>query len=144
MKRSKWSDEISGLIPGIDASQYADAFGLGVILWRGIWYSAAMDWSRYRRRIWEMYGNWLQSAARRSRDLNAFISNFARLATLREVGTNVDEREAVAAMLALPPDEQRRIIRQFRENTPIITTLVRLYRDKHRAELEAQMEEAYS
>lgn len=144
MKRSQWRDEISDLIPGIDASQYADAFGLGVILWRGVWYSASMDWSRYRRRIWEMYANWLQSAARRSRDLNAFMSNFARFATLREIGTNVDEREAVASMLAMPPNEQRRIIRQFRENTAVITTLVRLYRDRHRAELESQMNEEYS
>lgn len=128
---------LSELVPGLEIEPYYDAWRLLVILWRALWYESRTNWRAYARRIWQMFADRVKASARMARDLDGFLANMARAFALPTVGGNLEERTEIARLLALPPDEQRRILRQLRQNTPVLVMLLRLYRDKRKEELEA-------
>ncbi|RMG91199.1 MAG: hypothetical protein D6706_18445 [Chloroflexi bacterium] len=137
-------EDLQDIIPGLDTDRYLYALQLLEILWRSIWWSSTADWGRYRREIWTMFANWTRSSARRSRDISGFLANFSRYAQLQAIGTNAEEREVIARLLALPYDEQRQIIRQFRNEGSTIHGIFRVYRDARKTEIEAiRSEESY-
>lgn len=127
---------------GLDADRYYDPWRLLIILWYSIWWTSEVDWSPYRRRIWSLFGEWIASAARRSNDLNRFLSLFARVAALRYVGRNEEERQRVLEFLALPEERQRRIVAQLREDTPILLALVMEFTRKHKFQEEETDDDA--
>jgi len=131
-------EELTGLAPGLDVEQYYDAWRLLVILWRGVWYGSRTNWRIYARRIWSIFSDRVRAAARMGRGLEGFLSHIARSLDLPNVGTNTDERAEIARLLALPEENQRRIVRQLRDNLPVLIMLLRLYRDKRREELEGK------
>lgn len=138
-----YRDELEALAQGLDVNRYYDAWRLVLLLWRGLWYDATTDWSRYRTRIWGMFTERVQSAAMTSGDLDAFLSRVARLLSLRSLGLNEDDRQELARLLALPNAEKRAIMRQLREDTPVLVALVRRWRDvsKEARDLERKFEE---
>jgi len=134
-------DELAELAPGLDVERYYDAWQLLVILWRALWYGSRTNWRRYARRIWSIFADRVRAAARMGRGLPGFLSQIARMLDLANVGNNADERAEVARMLALPEAEQRRSVRQLRDDLPVLIMLLRLYRDRRKEELEAQDEQ---
>jgi len=131
-------EELAGLAPGLDVEQYYDAWRLLVILWRGLWYGSRTNWRPYARRIWSIFSSRVRAAARMGRGMDGFLSQVARSLDLVVVGTNKKERAEVTRLLALPEEEQRRILYQLRNNLPVLVMLLRLYRDKRKEELEAR------
>jgi len=117
---------------GLAEDEYYATWRLLLVLWYSLWWSSNKDWSQYRRRIWDLFSNHITSAARRSSDLRRFLSLFARSAGLRHVGRDERERRLVFDYLALPDDEQRRIVEQFREEMPILKALVQEFTRKHK------------
>lgn len=129
--------DLETLAPGIDAPRYYDAWSLLVILWRSLWFASRTDWGRYRARIWDMFGDRVRAAARMGRGLDGFLAHVSRSFDLAAIGANEDERQTVAALLALPEPDQRQIVYQLRNNLPVLLLLLRLYRDQRKAEMEA-------
>lgn len=105
------------------------AIELAWLLWRSIWYNSTQDWGPYRRRIWDMYTARLRSAARMSRHLGEFVSQFCRAFAIPTPGATPDEREHIQAILDLPPTEHRAALQCFLTQLPVITLYVRLRRD---------------
>lgn len=130
-------EELEAIVPGIAVEEYYDAWRLLVILWRGLWYGSRMNWRKYARRIWSIFSDRVRAAARMGRGLNGFLAQVARMLMMDNVGGNAEERAEVARLLALPEEEQRRIVRQLRDETPILIMLLRLYRDKRKEKFEA-------
>jgi len=133
-------EDLSDLVPGIDVARYYDAWRLLVILWRGLWYGSQTDWSRYARRIWSIFPDRVRAAARMGRGLDGFLAQIARMLTLNGIGGNAEERAEIARLLSLPEAEQRHIVHQLRDETPVLIMLLRLYRDKRKEELETRTE----
>lgn len=125
------------LAPGLSEERYYRAWRLLIILWRGLWWGSTTNWSRYRARIWEMFPNWLLSAARRGRDLSSFLSGYCKVAHIPIAGSNENERTIIAEYMALPEHDQRAILRQVREELPVLMALLRLYRDRKKEEMES-------
>lgn len=120
---------LEDIAPGMDISRYYDGFRLVAMLWRSLWYNSDTDWGRYRIRIWGMFTDRVQSAARTTGNLASFLSRIAKMLDLSGIGVNDDDRAEVVRMLALPEPEQRELMRALREDTPVLVALVRRWRD---------------
>lgn len=105
------------------------AIELAWLLWRSVWHNSTQDWGSYRRRIWDMYTARLRSAARMSRHLGEFVSQFCRAFAIPTPGATPDEREHIQAILDLPPAEHRAVLQCFLTQLPVVTLYVRLRRD---------------
>ena len=121
-------------MPGYE--EYYPAWMLLCILWRGMWNRSLIDWSGYRRRGWEIFASRIRRAVRTGRGLVGLLAEAARGLGLADVGSNADERKAVAALLALPLKQQRALLYQLRNDLPVLMMLLRLYRDQVREERE--------
>lgn len=132
--------DLKDVAPGIDVDRYYDSWRMLLMLWRGMWNSSRTDWSRYRRTAWPMFNGWCVSAARRARDLSRFLSNFARLADIPQIGTNEDERAVVRDLLGLPEERQRAMLRQIRSDMPVLSGLVRRYQQIRHEERSESLE----
>jgi len=128
---------------GLDPARYYDAWRLLLVLWYSVWWCSNVDWSQYRRMtIWPRFSNWVTSAARRSSDLQRFLSAFARSAKLTAVGKNAAERHLVLTyFLALPDERQRQIVGQYRDDMPILVAFVREFSVKYRKTDEEDLDD---
>lgn len=129
--------DLSAVAPGVDTERYFHAWALLVILWRSLWFASRTDWSRYRSRIWDLFGDRVRAAARMGRGMDGFLAHVSKSFDLAAIGANEDERQTVAALLALPEPDQRQIVHHLRNNLPVLLLLLRLYRDQRKAEIEA-------
>jgi len=136
-----YRSELEAIAQGIDINRYYDAWRLVLMLWRSVWYHSATDWSRYRVKIWGMFTERVQSAARTSGDLDGFLSRCARLLNLTAVGGNADDRAEIVRLLALPPRARRELMRQLREDTPVLVALVRRWRDEMNGTDDSEQEQ---
>ena len=128
--------ELEAIAQGIDVNRYYDAWRLMLILWRSVWYHSATDWSKYRLRIWGMFTERIESAARTAGDLDGFLSRAARFLNLTAIGGNEDDRREITRLLALPARERRALMRQLREDTAVLVALVRRWRDENKQAFE--------
>jgi len=124
-----YREELAALAQGLDVNRYYDAWRLLLLLWRTMWWHSSVDWSKYRRTIWGMFSDRVSQAARTTGDLDGFLSRVARFLSLTEVGANEDDRQELLRLLALSDQARRDIMRQLREDTPLLTALVRRWRD---------------
>ena len=140
----EYREELASYSIGLDVERFYDAWRLLIILWRSIWFCSNTDWGRYRQTIWDRFGKWITSAARRSRDLAGFLAVFARDARLAAVGANEEDREWLIGLVALPYQRQRQMIRQLREDTCLLVALVKEFQKRNKEEredhLKSQME----
>jgi len=116
---------------GMDEARYYHAWRLLLILWYSVWWCSRVDWSQYRMTIWQRFSDWVTSAARRSDDLQRFMSTFARQASLTHIGKNESERELALTFLALDTAEQRAILQMYRDDMPVLVAFVRLFTKKY-------------
>lgn len=125
-------EDLSRCAPGLDPQKYFLSWRLLLMLWKNMWNNSRTDWSRYRKTAWPMFNGWCLSAARRSRDLARFMSNFAKAADVPQVGSNDDERDFIIFLLGLAPEEQRKLLAQIRNDVAVISGLVRRYQQQQR------------
>ena len=134
MARTNYRRLLADIAPGMEANRYYDGFRLTALLWRSIWFNSSTDWGRYRVRIWSMFSDRVQAAARTTGTLDGFLSRISRLLDLEGIGVNEDDRAEVVRMLAMPEEEWRELMRQLREDTPVLVALVRRWRDETKDE----------
>jgi len=134
MSDNYYREELAALAEGLDINRYYDAWRLLILLWRTMWWHSSTDWSKYRRTIWGMFSDRVSQAARTTGDLDGFLSRVARFLSLIQVGANEDDRQELLRLLALPDEAKRDIMRQLREDTPLLTALVRRWRDVKKEE----------
>jgi hypothetical protein len=73
--------------------------------------------------------------------LDGFLSRCARLLNLTAVGGNADDRAEIVRLLALPPRARRELMRQLREDTPVLVALVRRWRDEMNGSDDSEQEQ---
>lgn len=128
--------EFDRLYKGLDPNRYYDAWRLTLILWRSVWFASRVDWQKYRLDIWSKFSERLEVAARTTSSLSRFLSQVGRFLSLTSLGTNEEDRKEVIRMLALPEDQQDRLISLLRTEIPILVALVRRWREDNRGREE--------
>lgn len=115
--------------------QYHTALRLLIPLWRGL---DADYKSRYSRTIWTQFEDNIRSAAYTS-NLSNFYSRFcARLTVAVETALTPELHSA----LAVGGAEERRVLRQLRDEAATLALMVRLDNERRREQYQARKEHA--
>jgi predicted Fe-S protein YdhL (DUF1289 family) len=133
-----YRSELAALADGIDVNRYYDAWRLVLALWRSVWNVSYLDWRRYRRRAWEMFQERVLAAARTSGDISSFVSQASRLLSLAQIGANQDDREEIVRIASLSPEERENVMRELRDDLPMLVALVRRYSELRKAKFEGE------
>lgn len=119
---------------GENAVDYFEATQIAVMLWSNMHLNSRVDWSPYRIRIWDIFESRLRFAIRTGRTIQDFLSRTAKELSLITLGKNDDERNRFMFYTTAPQETQNKIMRQLRDNLPIIILYTRLYTDNRRAD----------
>lgn len=127
----EYREDLASYAVGLDVERFYCSWRLLLILWGSVWFCSNVSWRRYYTTIWDRFGRWIASSARRSRDLAGFLAVFSREAKLASIGANADERQCLVALVALPYPQQRQMIRQLRDDTTLLVALVKEFQRRY-------------
>lgn len=112
--------------------EYHQALRLLIPLWRNL--DAAYK-QKYARNIWEQYQNQIRSAA-----YTATLSKFVN-SLCSKLQIHVDVKSAPDVVAVIGGGEDRRILKQLREESSTLVLMVRLENEKRKDEWRKQSEQ---